>query len=515
MGNQMHFAKTMDESIFNKNIPLNSQIQHLGRQNYQHIESVELYKLKNEVTKFPTIFEKIIANSVSSEQEGQLFNFHNQAQSLYHPNLIKYYGFYIDPEITTNLIISKWYYQALNKTIKNICSYHFQYKSLIPEKDLWNYLYQIFQGLQFLETKQQWHLQIQPDAIYLDQNMQVRLIPMGILRILSGYSLVFNKQGQALLSPELIEQLRLKNINPVHDPSKSDIFSLGMTLLEFMTLKSSFDCYSFNTNPPQLNDQLIEERLQESIMNGYSDDLIKLTKNMLQRDMHYRVGIRDVLNSKELNQNYHNQGNNLSPLKPTLNLSNPRQQNVNQQEQKPFIQPSIPVPIEQSNFQQNQVSIFKPYLELNKLDNISNFQQSYHFREKQDEEQLLREQQINRQLEQQLKQQQQMLQQQCQQQKKQQQIIEEQQRQLFSLQQQIKQIATQIEQSHIEPTEILNSSNLQDNFNYQINLLPTPPITYASPIKHTLNDFTENIEIQNRVNQVLAQSRQAISRYKN
>ncbi|CAD8050470.1 unnamed protein product [Paramecium sonneborni] len=514
MGNQVYFAKPMDNSIFNQNIPLNSQIQHLGGQHYQHIDRVELYKLKNEVTKFPTIFEKIIANSVSGEQEGQLFNFHNKAQSLIHPNLIKYYGFCIDPEITTNLIISKWYYQALYKTTKNICSYHFQYKSLIPEKDLWNFLHQILQGLQFLETKQQWHMQIQPDAIYLDQNTQIKLIPMGILRIMSGYTLVLNKQGLALLSPELIEQLKLKNINPVHDPSKSDIFSLGMTMLEFMTLKSSFDCYSFNSNPPQLNDQLIEERLQESIMNGYSDDLIKLTKNMLQRNMNYRVGIRDILNSKELNQNLQSQSNNFSPLKPTLNLSNLRQPNINQQEQKPLIQPSIPPPIGQSNNQQHQVQVqtFQPHLELNKIDN---FQQSYSFREKSDEELLLREQQINRQLEQQLKQQQQMLQQQFQQQQKQQQIIEEQQRKLFSLQQQIKQIAVQLEQSQIEPNEILNSSNKQDNFNYQINLLPTPPITYASPIKHTLNDFTENIEIQNRVNQVLAQSRQAINRYQN
>jgi len=30
-------------------------------------------------------------------------------------------------------------------------------------------------------------------------------------------------------------------------------------------------------------------------MNGYSDDLIKITKNMLHLDIHYRVGIKDIL----------------------------------------------------------------------------------------------------------------------------------------------------------------------------------------------------------------------------
>ncbi|CAD8143047.1 unnamed protein product [Paramecium pentaurelia] len=489
---------------------------HLGGQYYQHIERVELYQLKNEITKFPTIFEKIIANSVSGEQEKILLNLHNQAQNLYHPNLINYYGFCIDPEITTNFIISRWYYQALYKTTKNICAYHFQYKSLIPEKDLWKFLYQISQGLQFLESKQQWHMQIQPDTIYIDQNMQVRLIPMGILRMMSGYSLVSNKQGKALLSPELIEQLKLNNINPVHDPSKSDIFSLGMTMLEQMTLKSSFDCYSFNSNTPQLHGKLIEERMKESIMNGFSNDLIKITKNMLHQDIHYRVGIKDILNSQELNKNLNNQSNNFSPLKPTLNLSNLRQPNTIQHDQQPLIQPLVTAKIEQSNLTQNQIQTFQSHLDLNQLDNISNFQQSYSFREKSDEELLLREQQINKQIIR---------------------IIIEiitiniiiiiliiikiivnyrrVIKKIVSLQQQIKQIAVQLEESQQKPTEIPNSLNQLDNYNYQINLHPTPPITYASPIKHTLNDFTENIEIQNRVNQVLAQSRQALVKYQN
>lgn len=54
--------------------------------------------------------------------------------------------------------------------------------------------------------------------------------------MLSGYTIVLKKQGLALLSPELIEQLKLNNANPEHDPCKSDIFSLGMCFLEFMTL---------------------------------------------------------------------------------------------------------------------------------------------------------------------------------------------------------------------------------------------------------------------------------------
>lgn len=43
---------------------MNDQIQYLGSQNYPHIDRVELYKLKNEITKLPTIFEKRLANTI-------------------------------------------------------------------------------------------------------------------------------------------------------------------------------------------------------------------------------------------------------------------------------------------------------------------------------------------------------------------------------------------------------------------------------------------------------------------
>jgi len=95
------------------------------------------------------------------------------------------------------------------------------------------------------------------------------------------------------LSPLLIEELRLKNVNPHHDISKSDVFSLGMTFLELMTLKDSFECYRFGPNPAIYFDK-IQERLQECETLGYSQELVMIVMNMLIEDEDSRPSFIDI-----------------------------------------------------------------------------------------------------------------------------------------------------------------------------------------------------------------------------
>lgn len=64
MGNKVVFSKYIDLHLFNQDVSMTEQIQYLGTQNYPHIDRVDLYKLKNEVTKLPTIFEKRLANTI-------------------------------------------------------------------------------------------------------------------------------------------------------------------------------------------------------------------------------------------------------------------------------------------------------------------------------------------------------------------------------------------------------------------------------------------------------------------
>ena len=49
------------------------------------------------------------------------------------------------------------------------------------------------------------------------------------------------------LSPELLPNLKSKEIHPDHNAYKSDSFGLGMTILNAMLLKGNEECYNWQT----------------------------------------------------------------------------------------------------------------------------------------------------------------------------------------------------------------------------------------------------------------------------
>ncbi len=53
------------------------------------------------------------------------------------------------------------------------------------------------------------------------------------------------KREKCYLSPSLMVSLAAGEYKPVHDVCKSDVYSLGMTLLETATLANPMCCYDF------------------------------------------------------------------------------------------------------------------------------------------------------------------------------------------------------------------------------------------------------------------------------
>ncbi|CAD8056460.1 unnamed protein product [Paramecium sonneborni] len=508
MGNKVYIIKSADNSVFNQNQALEDQFENMGGQSFPHIDRIELYRLKRENTKYATIFEKRHANQ-ATDDEGPLLELHEQLMLLKHKHLVKYYGLCIDPNLTTNLQISKWFYEAVYKNLKQVCGYHFSNKNLIPERQLWKCLHEILLALHFLDTRQKWHTHIQPDSIYLDQNDSIKLIPKGVLRLMSGYQVVLTGKGQALLSPQQIDGLRQKLEIPIHDIQKSDVFSLGMTFLELMTLKDSFECYNYDLNNPYIKDQIFQERQMEIQNIGYSTELVGIVLTMLQIEEIDRPTFLELLNSNEITQNLENSRNN--PLNPTTHT--PQQDLKIFQNRFPsnssniqIVQPSIPINNNQQQIQSSPIRIQSQVVLPQYLPAINPKQLEA---DRQRQEQILREQQIQQHLELQLRQQQQLFQQQQQQYQQQQILIEQQQQQILLYQQQLDQIKNIVpkpkQKEQIAP-------KLQD---YMIHPLPTPPIVLDPNARNsTIDDFQESQELKNRINSALALSRQAINKYK-
>ena len=49
------------------------------------------------------------------------------------------------------------------------------------------------------------------------------------------------------LSPKLMKALKKRDLNPDHDPLKSNVFSLGMICLQMANLCEINDCYDFES----------------------------------------------------------------------------------------------------------------------------------------------------------------------------------------------------------------------------------------------------------------------------
>ncbi|CAK88217.1 unnamed protein product (macronuclear) [Paramecium tetraurelia] len=508
MGNKVYIIKSADNSIFNQNQPLEDQFDSLGGQSFPHIDRVELYKLKRENTKYATIFEKRHSNT-ATDDEGPLLELHEQLMLLKHSHLVKYYGLCIDPNLTTNLQMSRWFYEAVYKTLKQVCGHHFSNKSYIPERQLWKSLHEILLALHFLDARQKWHTHIQPDSVYLDKNDSIKLIPKGVLRLMSGYQVVLTGKGQALLSPQQMEGLKQKLEIPIHDIQKSDVFSLGMTFLELMTLKDSFECYNYDLHNPYIKEQIFQERQLEVQHIGYSTDLVRIVLTMLQYEEIDRPTFLELLNSHEVTQNLeHSRNNHLQPTTHT-----PKQELKIFQNRFPsnssnleLVQPSIPITNNQQQIQSSPIRIQSQVVPPQYLP-INNPKQQEADRLRQ--EQILREQQIQQHLQLQLRQQQQLLQQQQQQQQQQQLLIEQQSQQILLYQQQLNNLKNLAPQPKLKEQQ---APQLQD---YMIQPLPTPPIILDPNARNsTVDEFQESQELKNRINSALALSRQAINKYK-
>jgi hypothetical protein len=88
-----------------------------------------------------------------------------------------------------------------------------------------------------------------------------------------------------------LKALAHNEIKPVHDNWKSDVYALGMTLLETATLVAPFACYDYN------NFAIIPaniDKFLESVGSRYSEMLVNVIKQMLNEHENNRPAFREL-----------------------------------------------------------------------------------------------------------------------------------------------------------------------------------------------------------------------------
>lgn len=95
------------------------------------------------------------------------------------------------------------------------------------------------------------------------------------------------------LSPKLMEDLRNKTNNSLDNPYKSEIWSIGLTILEFGSLSKIDDCYNWNDYTISFT------RIQDYLTilgSRYSYSFCRIIKYMLEEDENLRPDFNFLIN---------------------------------------------------------------------------------------------------------------------------------------------------------------------------------------------------------------------------
>lgn len=130
-------------------------------------------------------------------------------------------------------------------------------------QEMWNISASISEGLAYLQDNRIPHQDVQPENVLLNENGTIKMGDYGLITGgLSGYyKLLSGKTQTAYTSPKLFEQLKKRVFKPRDNPFKSDVYSMGITLLHAGTLRDPQACYDFKTftmNRTELDNSLAE-----------------------------------------------------------------------------------------------------------------------------------------------------------------------------------------------------------------------------------------------------------------
>ena len=211
-------------------------------------------------------------------------------QELSNKYITKYYNFFEKDRIIYIII------EFMNNgTIRNYINSFEQLKIQIPEKIIWNLLYQSMSGLCYIHSKNIIHRDIKPENIFLDNNMRLKIGDLNTCAVIDNNSdsigFHYTKIGtNDYMSPEVD--------NSNYD-LKADVYSMGMTFNELC-----FNTIIKEMKPSEINTYIKSSKEYMNIK--YSKELMNILDLMTETIKEKRPTSKDILNmiKKEYDKKY-------------------------------------------------------------------------------------------------------------------------------------------------------------------------------------------------------------------
>lgn len=296
--------------------------------NYQFLRKIkdprygEISILQDKFTKELVALREILCKS-AKDFERDMISLRSRYK-ISHPNIIKVLGYTSKSEdnfcasIHKILMIVEYLDNDLEKEItlkKNQTNYY-------KEEQLWYLIENVVKALSALQKSDISHEDLKPSAIFISK--------MGVYKIaqnnIAGNTMPAYHQrmtgltdGRTYLSPALLENLQTSELRPQHNPWKSDVFSLGMTILHAATLTNCEKLYNWNNHTLDLEE--LGERVA-ALRPRYSERFQDLLQTMLDLRENSRpdfVALEAKLSTATESNERLNPTPGVSPLRPRVN----------------------------------------------------------------------------------------------------------------------------------------------------------------------------------------------------
>ena len=226
-----------------------------------------------------TVAVKVLPWQVGTEYKG-LEQECATMRALPHPNILTLLNaFWLNKaDRTYFVIVTEWCEKDLEKDIRQRADNHFPF----TEAELLQLVRQTIDALAFMQTQGIAHRDIKPQNIFLTTTKSIKIGDFGSASMGDFGALVGTPY---YLSPILKQALVNKQSAILHDPFKSDMYSLGLTFLAAAMLGTS------QVFMRPIGDDIM---LQEIANIGYSEEVKMLLRGMLSYDESNRWNFEDI-----------------------------------------------------------------------------------------------------------------------------------------------------------------------------------------------------------------------------
>lgn len=178
---------------------------------------------------------------------------------------------------------------------KNGNKNHEFYAKYYSEPEVWYVIDALVSLLMSFRKNEYHHGDIQPKNIFIDPHGFIKLCDNSLINYgRTGYlKMIFEPGYRAALSPQLLTALKSQELHPNHDPIKSDIFSIGITVL-CAALNTSINHYYNFTGVPTLKNEVINQSYDKMSELGFSHQLISTIQGFLEPNEDRRTSLEEV-----------------------------------------------------------------------------------------------------------------------------------------------------------------------------------------------------------------------------